>query len=76
MENYNAGGQFGQLAHDNVGYKVQLFVSCRKLKDVDGIGQGVSDPVCIIYQKQSQEQAGWTEFGRSEQIMDNLNPDF
>lgn len=55
MENYNPGGQHNQFSSEHVGYKVQLFVSCRKLKDVDGIGQGVSDPVCIVYQKQTHD---------------------
>ena len=35
-----------------LGYKVQLFVQCRKLKDVDAVGELVSDPVCFLYYKQ------------------------
>lgn len=36
---------------EQVGYKVQLFIQCRGLKNVDGFGKGYSDPICFIYQK-------------------------
>lgn len=61
---------------DHVGYKVQLFIQCRKLKDVDGVGQGYSDPICFVYQKSDTSQTQWTLFGRTEEMKDNLNPDF
>lgn len=43
---------------------------------MDGIGQGVSDPLCIMYQKVDPAQVSWTQVGQTEQLKDNLNPDF
>ena len=73
MHNYSP---VGQPATDQVGYKVQLFISCRSLKDVDGIGQGYSDPVCFVYHKNDPKQLEWNLLGRTEELKDNLNPDF
>ena len=53
--------------------KVQLFISCRKLKDVDFVG--VSDPICIIYVRDSPTGI-WSKFDQTELMKDNLNPDF
>ena len=47
MHNYTALGEQNSFS-DSVGYKVQLVIQCRKLKDVDGFGQGYSDPVCFV----------------------------
>jgi hypothetical protein len=59
-----------------VGYKVQLFVQCRKLKDVDGFGQGYSDPICFVYYKTDPKSPTWQKFGETEVMKDTLNPDF
>jgi hypothetical protein len=62
---------------NKLGYKVQLFISCRNLKNLDGIGQGYSDPICFIYQRSdSTPQAAWVQIGQTEEILNNLNPDF
>ena len=75
MHNYTALGQQNSFS-DSVGYKVQLFIQCRKLKDVDGFGQGHSDPICFVKHKSDPKQPGWSNFGQTEMLKDNLNPDF
>merc|ERR1712243_299898 len=51
--------------------RVELSVSAKKLQDKDTIGK--SDPVCILYMKGSgQEQ--FVEYGRTEMIENNHNP--
>jgi hypothetical protein len=47
MHNYTALGEQNAFSY-SVGYKAQLFIQCRKLKDVDGFGQGYSDPICFV----------------------------
>eukprot|EP00347_Sterkiella_histriomuscorum_P001485 403371854 len=58
---------------DTASSKIQLFISCRKLKDMDLAS--VSDPVCTIYMRES-ETAQWSKVDQTECIKDNLNPDF
>ena len=53
--------------------KVQLFISCRNLKDVDFVG--VSDPLCNLYMRENPAGA-WQKVGSTEIMKDNLNPDF
>jgi len=43
---------------------------------MDGIGQGYSDPVCFLYHKPDPKQVEWILYGRTEEMKDNLNPDF
>ena len=51
--------------------QVQLYISCRKLKDLDTFSK--SDPQCRIYEfKQNQ----WRQIAKTETIANNLNPDF
>lgn len=52
--------------------KVQLFISCRKLKDVETFSK--SDPFVEVFQKTHQQN--WSKIGQTEVIWDNLNPDF
>jgi hypothetical protein len=52
--------------------KVQLFISCRKLKDVETFSK--SDPFVEVFQRSATSQ--WTKVGQTEVIWDNLNPDF
>ena len=51
---------------------VELFFSCRNLKDMDFIGK--SDPLLILYKH--IEGKHFSEVGRTEVIKNNLNPDF
>ena len=57
----------------NLSYKIQLFISCRKLKDMDVVG--LTDPVCILHARDN-EQAPWRKVDQTETMKDNLNPDF
>ena len=52
--------------------KVQLFISCRKLKDVETFSK--SDPFVEVFYKTAV--GGWIKLGQTEVIWDNLNPDF
>ena len=58
-------------AVDNYVMKVNLFISGRKLKDLDWVGK--SDPSCILFESKNSE---WVMLGRTEQINGSLNPDF
>ncbi|XP_041453953.1 copine-8-like isoform X2 [Lytechinus variegatus] len=53
--------------------KVELTVSARKILDLDVITQ--SDPVCVLFMKALGSNE-YREYGRSEVIMNTLNPDF
>ena len=50
---------------------VQLYVSGRKLKDLDTWSK--SDPKCYVYEKRG---GSWIKIGQTETINNNLNPDF
>ncbi|GAB1598493.1 copine-8-like isoform X3 [Argonauta hians] len=52
---------------------VELSISCRKLIDADVFSK--SDPMCVLF-TQDPGCKKWTEFGRTEIIWNNLNPDF
>jgi Ca2+-dependent lipid-binding protein len=58
--------------HDEPAEKVSISVSCRDLKNMDTFSR--SDPFVTLYVKDKRNR--WREFGRTEQIEDNLNPDF
>ncbi|CAD8052802.1 unnamed protein product [Paramecium sonneborni] len=51
--------------------KLELFISCRQLDDLDTVT--VSDPYVIMYQKNNNY---WTKIGQTELIWNNLNPNF
>ena len=51
--------------------QVNLFISGRKLKDLDAFSK--SDPQCIVYEKINNS---WSKIGVTEQIKNQLNPDF
>ena len=53
--------------------RVQLFISCRKLKDMDTFSK--SDPLVEVLEKGADSQ-NWNTVGKTEVIWDNLNPDF
>ena len=52
--------------------RVQLFISCRKLKDIDIMSK--SDPYVEILERRQEGQ--WISKGFTEVIENNLNPDF
>ena len=51
--------------------QVNLFVSGRKLKDLDTFSK--SDPQCRLMEKKNGQ---WVKVAQTETIMNNLNPDF
>lgn len=57
----------------NLKQKIQLFISCRNLADLDIIT--VSDPYVEIWLK-NDERSKWTKIAQTETIDNNLNPDF
>ncbi|CAI2365621.1 unnamed protein product [Moneuplotes crassus] len=54
--------------------RVSLHISCRNLKDLDIVT--VSDPVCHFYYQDPNEGKEWKLYGKTEQIENNLNPQF
>ncbi|XP_075994254.1 copine-3-like [Genypterus blacodes] len=52
--------------------KVELTISCENLLDMDVFSK--SDPLCVLYVHSSGSQ--WYEFGRTEMILNCLNPKF
>ncbi|XP_006806437.1 copine-3-like isoform X3 [Neolamprologus brichardi] len=52
--------------------KVELSISCENLMDMDVFSK--SDPLCALYINTSDSQ--WYEFGRTEMILNCLNPKF
>ena len=62
-----------QVVPESMEMKVELHVSCRKLKNLDILTK--SDPQVIFY-VQNERTKKWIEYGKTEMIKDNLNPDF
>ena len=54
----------------NLSYKVELSVSCSKLKTLDHFSK--SDPVVLLYCRGREVE--WTKVGRTELIENNLDP--
>ncbi|GFS01933.1 copine-8 [Elysia marginata] len=52
---------------------VEVSISCRKLIDADVFSK--SDPMVVLFVTDTVSR-GWKEFGRTEIIWNNLNPDF
>ena len=52
---------------------VELTVSCKGLLDRDVFSK--SDPMCVVFIKQLGSNR-WVEFGRTETVMNSLNPEF
>lgn len=52
--------------------RVELFVSCRSLKNKDTFSK--SDPFVLFFMKNPSGQ--WYQYGKTETIKDNLNPNF
>lgn len=55
----------------NVSSRVQLTITCKNLVDADVFSK--SDPMVVVFTNNSGH---WSEFGRTETIWDNLNPEF
>ena len=51
--------------------QVEIFISGRKLKDLDTFSK--SDPQCMLYEQRGNS---WVKIGQTEQIRNSLNPDF
>lgn len=58
-------------AADTFSMKVNLFISGRKLRDLDTFSK--SDPQCLLFEKKNNN---WVKVGSTEQIKNSLNPDF
>ena len=58
-------------AADSLMMQVNLYVSGRKLRDLDTFSK--SDPVCILSENRNGH---WHKLGLTEQIKNSLNPDF
>lgn len=70
---YPQGQQFQAGSSAIPSSQVELSVSCRGLRDCDVLSK--SDPMCVLFVKDPKSDI-YYEFGRSEVIQDNLNPDF
>jgi len=51
--------------------KVELFIKCIKLKDMDTFSK--SDPICRVYMKMNNQ---WVKIDETERIDNDLNPEF
>ncbi|XP_047424458.1 copine-3-like isoform X2 [Mugil cephalus] len=67
-----ASGGAPALGPTHLTTKVELTISCENLMDMDVFSK--SDPLCALYMKSSGSQ--WYEFGRTEMILNCLNPKF
>ncbi len=56
---------------DTMCMQVNLFISGRKLRDLDTFSK--SDPQCLVME---QVNGSWVKRGSTEQIKNELNPDF
>jgi hypothetical protein len=56
---------------DHLSARVNLSLSGRKLKDLDAFSK--SDPIIIL---EEMRDGKWCEVGRTEQLINTLNPDF
>ncbi|CAI2365779.1 unnamed protein product [Moneuplotes crassus] len=54
--------------------RISLHISCKNLKDLDIIT--ASDPICYFYIEDASSPGEWALYGETEQIENNLNPQF
>ena len=54
------------------GNKIQIFISCRKLKDTDVFSK--SDPQVHVSMREAKQK--YQIIGKTEVVSNNLNPDF
>jgi hypothetical protein len=69
MERANANIIGGEKMYQ----RVVLYISCRKLKDLDVSSK--SDPQVEVFIKDRNAKA-WSLVGKTETLQNNLNPDF
>jgi len=73
MEGYDpAAGLFQNNANGPCS-KIQLFISCKKLMDLDYVGK--SDPYCQVWLK-NDERSPWVNIDKTETIQNELDPVF
>ena len=53
--------------------QLNLYISGRKLRDLDTVTK--SDPKCILLEWRDEDET-WVKVGETEQLEDNLNPNF
>lgn len=53
--------------------QIEMTISCKNLLNTDYTSK--SDPICLIFMKESWQDE-YLEIGRTEQINDNLNPEW
>uniref|UniRef100_A0A914WKY8 Copine-3 n=1 Tax=Plectus sambesii TaxID=2011161 RepID=A0A914WKY8_9BILA len=53
---------------------VELSVKCKNLVDRDVTSR--SDPMCVFYRSEGNNNGPWKVVGRSERVMNTLNPEF
>lgn len=70
-----------RVSHQNAGLpintsrlKVQLFISCRDLVNVDYVGK--TDSLVALYTKHDLRKGKWSKTDCTEVMPNNLNPDF
>ncbi len=54
--------------------KVQLFISCRNLDNVDYVGK--TDAAVAMYTKPDNKKGKWSKTDQTEVMFNNLDPDF
>ncbi|CAD8087146.1 unnamed protein product [Paramecium sonneborni] len=64
--------QLDQNQYSEAIQKLELFISCRQLDDLDTTT--VSDPYVVLFLKSNQ--SNWSKIGQTELIWNNLNPNF
>lgn len=73
MESNAQPNSIGMASPPPTGYKVELYFSCKKLKDLDLLSK--SDPQIVVFIKQGN-QTQWVKVGETEVMKNNLNPEF
>ena len=67
-----AGAAAAMMGGNNLSSRVELFISCQNLKNLDS--GSLSDCFCVVEEMNHAKQ--WVEVGRSEIIQNSLNPEF
>lgn len=68
-----AAGGSGAVGTDYLKSRIALYISCRKLKDLDNMSK--SDPQVEVYTRE-RGSTQWGLIGKTEIVRNNLNPDF
>jgi len=63
------------LLLNNLKTQVEIHISCKNLQDKDVLSK--SDPLAVLFvERNNNGSKSWIEFGRTEVIQNNLNPEF